>query len=137
MARTSAGRVTGTPDVPESRADVRRRRVVSFEKEGFDRPRLSQHPLQHEEQGDEIPPSNPPVDERFDARAVAHGAELADERGRMRAHHFEQRLDGMQHTRDPSEREARRTDRALDRAEAEAQAEAARNDTAGMGPRAD
>ena len=36
-----------------------------------------------------------------------------------------------------SEREARRTDRALDRAEAEARAEAARNDTAGMGPRAD
>ena len=85
--------------------DIRSRGIVARNKEALDGPCFAQHPLQDEQQRNEIAPSDPAVDDRIDRRAIARRVEVPHETTRMGAHRAEERLDRVQDARDAAKRE--------------------------------
>ena len=89
----------------ERAPDIRSRGIVARHKEALDGPCFAQHPLQDEQQRNEIAPSDPAVDDRIDGRAIARRVKVPHETTRMRAHSAEERLDRVQDARDAAKRE--------------------------------
>ena len=81
--------------------------IVACSEEALDGVRFAEHPLQDQQQRDEIATSNPSVDDRIDGRSIALGVEVPHEAGRMRPHGRKERLDRVQDACDPAKRERR------------------------------
>jgi hypothetical protein len=85
--------------------DIRRAGIVACHEETLDRTRFTQHSLQDEQQRNEIPTSDPAVDDRIDRGSIARRVEAPHETGWVRAHGSDERLDGVQYARNAAERE--------------------------------
>src|SRR5262249_40078782 len=87
--------------------DIRSRGIVARNEETLDGARFAKHPLQDDQQRNEIATSNPTVDHGIDRRSIARHVEAPHEARWMRAHNREERLDRVQDARDAAKRKCR------------------------------
>ena len=95
----------------ERGTDVGRGGIIAGDEEPLNRPRFAQHPLQDQQQRDEIASTNPAMDERIDRRPLQRRIERADEGRWMRPHDGEERFDRLEDAGDATKGKRGRAER--------------------------